>query len=80
MSNAITLPVVFDDGQTRDVEITIDEADQRHYSVSINAESAGSFVFSADMHTWDFTGELSANEQMQIAGFIQNYTDNDWDN
>jgi hypothetical protein len=78
--NAITLPVNFDDGSSREVAITADDPNGAHYSLMIGNEPAGSMKFSADKNEWTYLGELSQKEQRQIAGFIQNYTDDDWEN
>lgn len=80
MKNAIDLPIIFDDGQSRNVAISPDSENKLHYTLSVGAAPAGSFTFAPDMHSWTFSGELSKGEQAQIAGFIQNYTDQDWDN
>lgn len=76
--DAIILPVNFDDGSSRQVAVYADGLDGLHYSLMIELESAGSIQFTADKNSWKYTGELSANEQQQIAGFIQQYTDQDW--
>lgn len=79
MSNSITLPVVFDDGRTQQVNITEDAGNKLHFALSIGMEPAGSLKFSADKRSWTHMGSLTIGEQSQIAGFIQNYTDDDWD-
>jgi hypothetical protein len=62
------------------VDIYTDSADGLHYSLMIGTESAGSFQFFEDKHDWTYVGELIRNEQVQIAGFIKNYTDDNWEN
>lgn len=80
MKNAITLPVNFANGSRRQVDIYADSPRGSHYSLKIGGDNAGSFTFTHDKNDWNYLGELGREEQVQLAGFIQNYTDDDWEN
>ena len=77
MTDPITLPVIFDDGSTKNVSIS---AKENRFAVSLGSQPIGELLFSEDRNEWTHTGPLSYAEQIQIAGFIQNYTDTEWDN
>jgi Zn-dependent M28 family amino/carboxypeptidase len=80
MADAIKLPILFDDGTTKDITVENSDRAGNVYSITVNGHPAGEFVFSEDKNEWSHDGQLSKKEQLQVARFIQNYTDTGWDN
>ncbi|HVV54200.1 MAG TPA: hypothetical protein VHC47_02680 [Mucilaginibacter sp.] len=43
-----------------------------------NGRELGTIIFDQKKDNWDYKGPLSSHDLYQIARFIQNYNDDDW--
>lgn len=88
MTNSITLPIDRKDGSTFDVIIQAEHSDEKGYGIehatvfsiwaTVDAR-LGYMIFSKEKKYWRFDGNLSEDEQKQIAYFLQKFKESDWE-
>jgi hypothetical protein len=87
MNNSLSLQLKLPDGNTHEVTLIGKYDDLKNYGVDSSIiysvwfaddSPGGYFSFSIELQTWEYYGYLTADEQVQISEFLENYREIKW--
>jgi len=88
MTNSITIPIDRLDGSTYEVTAQAEHIDEKGYGIEkstvftlyLNPDvRIGYLMFSKGKKYWKFDGQLPEDELKQVAEFLQNFKEGDWE-
>jgi len=88
MTNSITIPINRTDGSSFEVTVQAEHIDEKGYGIEkstvftlyVNLDvRIGYLMFSKEKKYWKFNGEMPESELKQVAEFLQNYKESDWE-
>ena len=88
MTNSIAIPVDRSDGSTYEVTVQAEHIDEKAYGIEhstvftlyVNVDvRVGYLMFSKEKKYWKFDGQMPENELNQVAEFLQNFKEGDWE-
>ena len=87
MNNSLSLQLKLPDGNTHEVTLIGKYDDLKNYGIDSSIvysvwfaddSPGGYFSFSTEYQTWEYHGYLTADEQLQISEFLEDYREIKW--